>query len=102
ASAGYTARRCGGSARLSPAARNHAGAISNIRHPASPAGRLGESITAWPRAHRDTTAVLLIFVAALVPRLLFMFRAPALFVVGSRPYYATALQVATGLDVTAL
>src|SRR5439155_303084 len=56
----------------------------------------------WVREHRDTLAILLVVVAAAVPRLAFTFRAPVLYVVGSRPYYATALQLATGLDVTAL
>ena len=31
-----------------------------------------------------------------------MFRLPVFYVVGSRPYYATALQLAAGIDVTAL
>jgi 4-amino-4-deoxy-L-arabinose transferase-like glycosyltransferase len=38
----------------------------------------------------------------MLPRAALMFRLPVFYVVGSRPYYATALQVAAGVDVTAL
>src|SRR5204863_7227699 len=56
----------------------------------------------WAREHQDTLAVSLIVLAAMLPRAMLMFRLPVLYVVGSRPYYATALQLAAGLDVTAL
>jgi 4-amino-4-deoxy-L-arabinose transferase-like glycosyltransferase len=57
---------------------------------------------AWIRQHQDAVAVLLILIVAFLPRAAFMFRVPVFFVVGSRPYYATAIQWVTGLDVTAL
>ena len=56
----------------------------------------------WAREHQDLLAVSLIVLAALLPRAALMFRLPVFYVVGSRPYYATALQLAAGLDVTAL
>jgi 4-amino-4-deoxy-L-arabinose transferase-like glycosyltransferase len=44
----------------------------------------------------------LVITAALVPRAALQFRSPVLYVVGSRPYYATALQLVTGQEVDAL
>lgn len=56
----------------------------------------------WVRTHQDLLATLLIVLVALVPRALLLFRAPVLYVVGSRPYYASAIQLVNGLELSAL
>jgi hypothetical protein len=58
--------------------------------------------SSWASAHPDLLAVTLVLGVALLPRLAIMFRAPALYVVGSRPYYATAIQMVNGLELSAL
>lgn len=56
----------------------------------------------WLNAHRDQLAIALVAGTALLLRAAILFRLPVLYVVGSRPYYATALQLVTGQDPTAL
>lgn len=57
---------------------------------------------AWARRHPDLLAITIIIAVAVLLRAMFMFRAPVLYVVASRPYLAQALHITAGLDTAGL
>jgi 4-amino-4-deoxy-L-arabinose transferase-like glycosyltransferase len=56
----------------------------------------------WSRQHPDFLCIALIVSVAALLRAALMFRIPVMYVIASRPYYQGALQIAHGLDLTAL